>query len=220
MQLTLSPPKMITLKTLRLRWTGTRPLILSNPQTVDATNPYAIEARRIGTALKAARKKQDEDKLLELSEEQRRNDFEASSYFGELSEGGVGFYLPDTVILAALKGGAKTLKKGKDIDRAVLLTKTEVLIKTNKHFKSMDEAYADRFYRIEGPCRVPPKTGALIWKARAMMPTGWSVEFDVEYEESLIATKTLVEISAVTGRIVGVGGWRPKFGRFESEVLS
>lgn len=203
------------MKTLKMQWTGIRPLVMSNPQTVNIVNPYAAESRRLGGLMKTARKKGDEDRLVELEEEQRRNDFAASAYFDN-----DGFYLPDTVILAVFKEAAKTVRKGKDIDRAVLMTETEARIVTRKKFKSLTEAFADENFRLETPAKIPPRTGALIWKCRCMIPTGWTLNFNLEFEDSLIAEKTIVEISGVAGALVGVGGWRPKFGRFITEVVS
>ena len=46
------------MRTIKVKWTGIRPLILSNPQTVQLSNRYATESRRVNTLLKAARKKQ------------------------------------------------------------------------------------------------------------------------------------------------------------------
>jgi len=190
---------------------------MSNPQTVSISNPYAVRSRKLTAALKAAKRKGDEDRLVALELEQRRNDFESSAYFDNQ-----GFFLPDTVILACLKEAARTLRKGKDIDRAVLLSDDTIRIhnRTSIPFTSIDAVFENPAFRLETPCRVPPKTGVLIWKCRCMMPTGWSITFSVEYSEDLIVDKTLVDISSLAGALVGLGGWRPKFGRFSSEVVS
>jgi hypothetical protein len=104
------------MKTLKMKWTGVRPLVMSNPQTVQISNPYSVESRRLNNAMKAARKKQAEDMLVDLEVKQRANDFCASAYWANGD-----FFLPDTVILAVMKESARSLKKGKDIDRAVLM---------------------------------------------------------------------------------------------------
>lgn len=201
------------MKTISMQWTGLRPLVMSNPQTVQVSNPHSVESRRLNSLLKAARKKEDGDRLIELETDQRKNDFAASAYWADGD-----FYLPDTVIVACLREAAKASKKGRDIDRAVLMSETEAVIETRKRFKSLDEAFKDDAYRLECPCKVPPKTGALIWKCRAMIPTGWVLRFNLEFDEGLIAEKTLVDIATTAGALVGVGGWRPKFGRFTVEV--
>ena len=199
------------MKTMKTTWTGIRPLLLSNPQTVQLSNKYASESRRLNTALKAARKKQDEHKLMELEQAQIRNDWEASAYWHDEQKK---FYVPDTLILACIRNGAAAAKKGKDIDRAVLITETEAMIETPTKHNSMDAYFKDPTFRMECPCKVPPKTGALIWKARCMIPTGWSITFNIEYDDSIVAEKSLLEALELAGRLSGLGGWRPKFGRF------
>jgi hypothetical protein len=207
------------MQTLKVTLTGTRPLILGNPQTVDPLNPYAIESRRLNTEMKAARKKNDEDKIIEIAEKQRFNDFCSTAYFDD-----DGWYLPDTVLLATLKKGAEVLRKGKDIDRWVSIDEPAVRIiarhpdgSLRKKFRSLEEAYKDPAFRIEGPTKIPPKTGALVWKCRAMIPSNWTCTFTFSFDESITAKK-LVEIIEKAGLVVGLCGWRPKFGRFELEI--
>jgi hypothetical protein len=166
--------------------------------------------------MKAARKKGDEDRLTELQAEQSLNDFSASAYWTKED----GFYLPDSVMEACIKEAARTLRKGKDIDRGVLVSETVVSLKTGKRFTSLGQAYEDESFRMEGPCKIPPKTGALIWKTRCMIPTGWTAQFQIEFDETTISVKTLEEIVHVSGESIGIGGWRPKFGRFTAEVSS
>lgn len=203
------------MKTLKVEWTGIRPLVMSNPQTVDVANPYAKESRRLNSALKKARKKEDEDLLLELSVKQKRNDFAASAYWSEADQK---FFLPDTVIMAAIKEAARSLKKGKDIDRAAFMEETEALITNVPQAKSLEQAYEIPELHLETPAKIPPRTGALMWKVRCMMPTGWTVRFSLTYDETMIAARTMLEILETAGLMCGVGGWRPKFGRFTVET--
>ena len=203
------------MKTLKVKWTGIRPLLMSNPQTVQLSNPYSMTARRVGGEIKAARKKQDEDKMMRLEKEMARNDWEASAYFDDKNNV---FYLPDTVIIASIKAGATASKRGRDIDRAVIVNETEVVIGTKKH-NSLDAYYDDSAFVLSGPAKIPPKTGALVWKCRCMIPTGWTLEFSVDFEESLIEQRTLIEAMKTAGVMCGIGGWRPKFGRFLVEIV-
>ena len=201
------------MKTMKVTWTGIRPLVMSNPQTVKLSNPYAIRSRELNAALKKARKKEDADKLLELEQLQIRNDWESSAYWDEKQKQ---FYIPDSVIIACIRAGATAAKKGRDVDRAVLMSETEAYIQTQS-VKSLDDGFKNPAFRLECPCKVPPKTGALIWKARCMIPTGWKVTFTLEYDEEIFAEKTLVTAMESSGR-TGVGGWRGKFGRFLVEA--
>lgn len=198
------------MKQLKVTIAGIRPLIMSNPQTVQISNEYSKKGREIGKKLKEARKKADEDKLIECEGKQMRLDWEASAYW-DAEEGK--FYIPDTLIMASIKAGAMAFKKGKDIDRAVIVSETQAYLQT-KPFKSFEDAYADRAFRMEGPCRIPPRTGALIWKCRCQMPTGWKASFTLTFDDNIIAEKTLRDAIEHAGLMVGMGSWRPKFGRF------
>lgn len=198
---------------MTVKWTGIRPLVMGNPQTVQVTNQYSVESRRLTAAMKAARKKPDEDKLMELEPLQRWNDFCGSAYWDK-----DGFFLPDTLIIACIKQAAQSLKRGRDVDRAVLMDETEARIDCGRRFKDLRAAFEDEAFRLECPCKLPPKTGTTVWKCRCMMPTGWKVQFNLTFDENLIAEKTIREINEIAGRLVGIGGWRPKFGRFTVEV--
>ncbi len=202
------------MKTLKVQITGIRPLLMSNPQTVDVTNPYGTNSRRINNLLKKARKKEDESMMAQLSQEQKENDFTASAYF-DASESK--FFIPDTVILACIKESAKAMKKGKDIDRAVQLSESEAYISGVPTVKSLSEAYKHGAFTFGSPCKIPPRTGALMWKIRCMMPTGWKASFELMFDEEIITGESLRAIVDNAGILVGVGGWRPKFGRFTAE---
>lgn len=152
--------------------------------------------------------------MMELEELQMRNDWEASAYWDDTERK---FYLPDTVLLACIRTGAAATKKGKDIDRAVRVSETEAWIET-KSFKNLEDAYKDKAFRLEGPCKIPPKTGALIWKCRCMIPTGWKMTFSLDYDEMLFPGESLRKVLSAAGEN-GVGGWRPMFGRFIVEIL-
>jgi hypothetical protein len=203
------------MKTLKVKWTGIRPLVMSNPQTVQLSNQFAVTSRKLGTEIKAARKKQDEDKLSRLESEMSRNDWEASAYFNDETKT---FFLPDTVIIACIRSGATAAKRGRDIDRAVIVNETDIPLGDVTQHKSLDAYYADKSFCLSGPAKIPPKTGALIWKTRCMMPTGWTLEFTLDFEESMIERNTLIEAMKTAGAMCGIGGWRPKFGRFLVET--
>lgn len=202
------------MKTLRVQYIGIRPLIMSNPQTIDIANRFAVASRALNTALKSARKKGDEDKLLELAAAQKKNDFMASAYFDDKG----GFFIPDSVIMASIKSAAQSMRKGKDIDRAVLMEETEAYVKDVPNAPTLEDAFADTRFHLKTPCKVPPKTGALFMKLRCVMPTGWRVEFTLSFDSDVLAEKTLKDILNTAGGFVGIGSWRPKFGRFTVEI--
>jgi hypothetical protein len=203
------------MQTLKTTWTGIRPLLMTNPQTVKLSNAYAIANRDLSNRLKAARKKQDESMILALEPQQIRNDWESSIFWDDTAGH---FFIPDTQIVACIRQGAQAGKKGKDVERAVLMTETEAVVVNTVAHNSLDAYFNDPAFRMECPAKLPPKTGSLVWKTRAMMPTGWQITFNLEYDETIIAKKALVDAMENAGRLCGLGGWRPKFGRFLVEL--
>lgn len=153
--------------------------------------------------------------MAEFEKLQARNDWEASTYWDESEKK---FFVPDTLIMACIRGGAAAAKKGKDIDRAVIMSETQAFVETDP-VKSLDEAFSKESFRLSGPCKIPPRTGSLVWKCRCMIPTGWQLTFSLEFDEDIIAVNSLTEALEIAGRLVGLGGWRPKFGRFIAKIL-
>lgn len=191
---------------------GIRPLIMGNPQTVDIENPYAIESRRLVADLADKRRAKNEGRLIEIAREQKKNSFMSAAYFdAEASK----FFLPDSVILAAIKEAAKSSKRGKDVDRCVIMTQTHAFIQGVPAVKSLEDAYSKDVFRLDVVAKVPPKKGALLMKTRCVMPTGWFIKFTLEHDPNIITATTLKEIIEYAGAMVGIGGWRPKFGRFK-----
>ena len=204
------------MKTITVQLTGVRPLIMSNHQTVQLSNPFAVESRRVNSLVKSARKKGDENKLAELEQTASRNDWEASAYYDKSENV---FFLPDTVICACIRAGAAAARKGKDIDRAVIVNETFAPICDVPQHKTLDGYYSDSRFVLSCQAKIPPKTGALIWKTRCMMPTGWTLKFSCDFDENTIAEKSLLEAIEAAGKVCGIGGWRPKFGRFTVSVM-
>jgi hypothetical protein len=204
------------MKTLKVKWIGLRPLIMTNPQTIQLSNPYGMRSRELNAAMKAARKKGDENRMQEIETQSMRVDWESSAYWDAEAKR---FYLPDTCVLGAIRAGAMVSRRGKDIETAVIMPEIMAYVENAKSFSSLDAYYKDSQFMLACPCKLPPKTGSLVWKARCMMPTGWTLTFTLEYEENLIAEKTLMQAMIDAGALKGVGGWRPKFGRFLVEKL-
>ena len=205
------------LSTISVTWTGIRPAILSNPQTVQLSNKYSVEGRSLNKKLKAARKKGDENVLSDIEQQQFRNDWESSAYWDDTQRE---FFMPDSAIAACIRGGAKATRRGKDIDRGIMIASPIVYFSHGKKFKSLDDAYDDPAYQITTPVRIPPVTGNLIYKRRCMIPTGWTLSFDVEFSPEIINRDTLEEAMVAAGALSGIGAWRPKFGRFTVMVQS
>jgi hypothetical protein len=71
---------------------------------------------------------------------------------------------------------------------------------------------ADFLHEVWG--RVPPRTGAMVKIWRPALETGWHLAFGFQVYDDLIDASQIREALDVAGLKVGLGGWRPEYGRF------
>jgi hypothetical protein len=62
--------------------------------------------------------------------------------------------------------------------------------------------------------RVPPRTGAMVPIRRPAMNAGWKVSFTLAVMNDSIGEGQIREALDHAGLMVGVGSWRPQYGRF------
>jgi len=62
--------------------------------------------------------------------------------------------------------------------------------------------------------RVPPKRGAMVKIYRPALDTGWRLSFGFRVDDDLVDPDQVQSALAIAGLKVGLGGWRPEFGRF------
>lgn len=197
------------MKSIKVKWTGLRPLLMSNAEMIDHTNPATRRIKEISA--KGSKKITDSDR-----EEMAFAEWKAAMYWRD----GSGFYLPSDNIEKTIREGASKSRLGKLAEAASFVSEPEVPVITKDPYpKHQEKLYKQPEYQLRKPVRVPPKTGARIMKVRPMVPTGWSIEFTLEYDDSVINQNDLVKAMNDAGALVGIGNWRPKFGRFIVEIL-
>jgi hypothetical protein len=194
------------MKTMKVKWTGIRPLIMHNGLLADPTNPVVVEQKKI-TAKK--NKKTDAD-CFELA----RLEFLGGLYLGVDGR----LIIPSDNIERTIQDGARKSRLGKDVQAAVFCSDSEIAI----HHplidgKSPDQLWADKQGRFVLRKGVKVTTSRVI-RVRPMIPTGWVLSFDLEYDESIINPRNLEQAMIDAGALCGLGDWRPKFGRFTVEI--
>ena len=127
--------------------------------------------------------------------------------------------LPGDVIQATLAEAAKALKLGKATKRTVFVPDNYPL-----HFEGEEEwdgteeslvkAWASGKYSNRSMVRVGMSKVA---RTRPLF-TNWSVEFEIEFDDKSMNREEIEEIVRLAGR-VGFGDWRPRHGRFLSELV-
>jgi len=192
---------------------GTRPIILSNPCTVDTLSPQST-AIKYYTGLK---KNRNEHAL-------RRLHWLFSGYWGTEGEfvygadldGDSDFngysdpYLPAQSLQRCIRDGATAWKLGKDTFRAIVVENDAPLMYDGP--KDAKLMYEDK--RFVSTARTKRGTIAV----RVCIPR-WSASYKLFVNEEIIDPQTLAKILDRAGIAEGLGTWRPTHGRFKVVAL-
>lgn len=192
----------VEMKATRIMVRGITPLLMHNGQLADPLSP-ATQALSRAAKKKA---KTDADHL-----DVRRLEWYGSLYLDDDGHP----IVPSEMMEAAIVEGARRMRKGREAVRGIVLDGHARLI--YKGPKTADGLWAagKKFVKTAG---VKVQRNRVI-RTRPMF-TEWAAEFVVMWDDSEIQSDAdLAEILAYAGRS-GIGDWRPKFGRFEVEVLS
>lgn len=187
-----------------ITWTGIRPLVMHNGRLADPTDAYVRRIKEISS--RGAKKLTDAD-----FEERARLEWEAGFYFSSDH----GPIMPADNIERCIQLGAQKARLGKDFAAAVFVSDDAVRIQYNGP-RTLDEMYAQplKFVLRKGVC----VQKARIIRVRPMIPTGWKIGFAVEYDESVVNRTSIEKAMVDAGALCGLGDWRPRFGRFFSEI--
>jgi len=202
------------MKEIKIEWTGIRPLLMHSAAMVDPENEYVLEKTRLNKEVKKAKGNLEEQNKL-------RRESDRASWLGSVYwDSEAGFYMPGQNIFRCIIEAARKEKLGKQAEMAIIPIEDVNPIKTIDYPKGEPEkAYAMPEFSLRGPVRVPPKTGARVIAVRPIIPTGWKVTFTIEWDESLLSKDELVKANTTAGALIGIGTWRPRFGRFTIRVL-
>lgn len=187
------------METIEMKWTGVAPLLQHNGQTSDPMNRFS----RAMAEINAKRKKTEADHA-----ERDRLEFLAGLYLD--SEQRV--IVPSHLIEATLIGGAKKVKMG-PAAKAGLIVDEDALLDYGAQIvpeKLLGEGYV---------LRVRAKVGqSAVMRTRPMFRE-WSIRFRVLFNDEIISARSILEAARHAGQSVGLGDWRPKYGRFTVEQV-
>ena len=188
--------KISNIESARVKIEGIAPLIMHNGQLADPTNPHSMQLKE----LSRKRKKTDQDHL----------DMKKVEFIGGLyHDPQTGPYLPDLWIEKNIRDGAAAFKQGKLILSGVQVEEQKVPLLYDGP-RDIENLYADgRFVDTRGVVVQRSR----IMRTRPIFPT-WSAAFTVNVITSVISSKDVRRALEQGGLFVGVGDYRPKFGRY------
>jgi hypothetical protein len=191
------------MKSLTIKWTGIRPLIMHNGLMADPTNPFTRRIKEITS--KGSKKLTDSD-----YEERDWLEWQAGLYWSEKD----GPVIPSDNIERCIQLGAQKSRIGKDVQAAVFCTATETRVDYDGP-RTKEKMFTDKRFSLRKGVAVQQSR---IIRLRPMIPTGWSITFELEFDDSILNEKALVKAMVDAGALIGLGDWRPKFGRFTVEA--
>jgi hypothetical protein len=129
-------------------------------------------------------------------------------FLGSLYLNDTGPIIPAENIEAAIVEGAKKVRRGPDA-KAGLFVLEHAQLEYNGP-RNPDELWEDKSFR----CRA----GVKVQKSRVIRTRPifrqWSVGVQIQYEDTVLNGSDVHEFLQKAGQLVGLGDWRPRYGRF------
>lgn len=188
------------MKTLKMTWKGVTPLLMNDCKGVNVLLPLVREKKKY-----TGKRTKTEEDLATISD----LEWEIALYWNDE----VGVHVPVECIAASIINGAKSIKKGKDVERYTDVQGMHIPLDYGAKL-SLDELRKD--YKFRDVRAVAVKRARVI-RTRARF-TKWSLTFDLTYDEQKIDIDTIVQAVDYAGKYVGLCDYRPKYGKFEALI--
>lgn len=176
---------------------GSTPMMMHSERLANPFDPLTKEIKAI-----SGKRKKTEDDLMEMA----RLEWLGGLYFND--EAGV--HLPGYNIFACMIGGGKIHKLGTALKRAALVVEDTVAIVYDGP-KTPAKLFENKAFVDMRSVKVGT---AKITRCRPIFKN-WSCTFSVAYDENSIQHSEIDQCVTSAGLMVGLGDYRPRFGRFE-----
>jgi hypothetical protein len=184
---------------INLKFIGVSPLLMHNGRLADPLDPNTM--RLAAVTGKRRKTRADHERIAELE------------WYGALWLDGLRPCLPCESLEAAFTDGAKTRNKGPTA-RSGLVVNTPALL----HYEGPDnlkELWADENFRLRSGVRV---RNARTMRTRPRFPS-WSANVTASFLPTLLDRAEVVEFFRIAGSL-GIGDWRPRYGKIIVEELA
>lgn len=185
--------------TITLR--GNAPLLMHNDQLCDPRNPLAKEIKIINDKKK---NKTDEDHL-----EVGRLEHFASLYLDPK----FGPYIPGENIQRSLVKAGTITREGTKISRGVFIS-SDINPLGYKGPRDAAGLWKDTNFQLWAAVKLP---GSRVMRCRPIFQ-GWTVQATGMLDTEILDPDSLIRIAQSAGAMIGIGDWRPRYGRFTAEV--
>lgn len=189
------------MESVKVRVKGRSTLLMHSARLSNQFDPKVKEFK----LLTHKKKKTDEDHLAIA-----RFEFELGMYFDEK----LGPYVPTENVRMAIIEGGRLSKLGTAIDRAVQILEDRAPLRYEGP-RTVAALWESRFYDLSSVGNQSNR----VMRCRPAFE-GWSLDLELFFDPSMIDRSQLLAASNSAGKFIGLGDYRPRFGRFEVEVLS
>lgn len=185
-----------------MKLVGTRPLLMNNGRAADPLDPSA----KAKAAVAKKRGKTDDDHA-----HLGRLEFAAALYHDDE----VGPYLPADNLWKCIQVAARKSKQGKLIEEGLVVT-SDINPLSYPGPRDLATLIKDKNFEFRktvvqgGRTRIP--------RVRPIFQQ-WTTEADIDFDESVLNLGDLQRFADIGGRLVGLGDWRPRYGRFTATVV-
>lgn len=188
------------MRKFRLELQGIEPLLVHNSRLSNPLDPTSRALKQVT----GKRQKTDDDYLRMANLE-----FMGSLYL----DADAGPYLPGDNVWRCLYDGAKKHKMGPSIKEGVVIT-TNVNPLAYRGPRDPNELWKDESFRHQASAKVGMQR---VTRTRPVFRQ-WSADAEGVYDEALLNLDALRMIADTAGSLIGIGDWRPRFGRFVGTV--
>lgn len=177
---------------------GVSPLICHNARLSDPLDEWTMKVAEM-----TSKKKKTHADLIEIA----RREWFGSLYLGENGEP----VIPGTNLERMLRDSAAKSKMGKVVQAGLICTEPDfpIIYTGPKDPEKMWEA-GDKF-ALRASCKVGQQR---VIRTRPCWRQ-WELKFDITFDETLLNPQAVSDFVELAGKVVGLGDWRPKHGRFE-----
>ncbi|WP_027569967.1 hypothetical protein [Bradyrhizobium sp. URHA0013] len=190
---------MSDIEQISLRLTGVRPLLMHNGALADPLDQQSIDLAAFTG--KRAKTRADHEIIAELE------------WYGGLWLHQSQPCLPEHVLESVFVDGAKYKRKGRVATAGLEVVAPAMLDYGDQ--RDLPSLWSDPEFRKRAAVRI---RDVKTMRTRPRFAV-WSAEFTASYLPSLLDREEVVAFFKIAGALVGVGDWRPKFGKFTVEEV-
>ncbi|MEC9346054.1 MAG: hypothetical protein VYB54_07490 [Pseudomonadota bacterium] len=170
---------------------------MHNSQLADPLNQFARAMKQVSS--KRTKTEADYEELARL-------EFRGGLYM--TAEGPV---LPGEALEAAIIQAAKKRKRGPQAKAAVIVPNHAALEYEGP--RDVDGLWGDPDFRLVAPVVV---SRARVMRTRPRFKS-WGATVTIDFEDGQLNRSEVVDFVHIAGQLIGIGDWRPRYGRFVAE---